>query len=195
MRFNLGEIANINFGPYLKGTDNGQIKYLLASHFDYQAKPNLFENSYIDENDLNKNDLLQSGDVILAGKGQRTFAWAYEENMGDCVASSLFFVLKIDTTKVMSKFLAHYLNTEKVQHQLKLMAGGFTIPSIPKKELQQLNVFLPSLNEQQEFVNFSELIQEDIYLAETLLQKKKELKNTIINKMINNISNGNKYGQ
>ena len=132
MRHKLGDITKIHFGPYLKGTDTGSVKYLLASHFDKSFRPSKFELSYIELDEKSNNELLQPNDVILAGKGQRTFAWAYDVDMGPCVPSSLFFVLHTNPDEVNGKYLAHYLNTEKVQHQLKLIGGGLTVPSIPK---------------------------------------------------------------
>lgn len=183
MKENLNEIAEIQFGPYLKGELQGTTKYLLASHFDELNRPSLFIASYV-ELESNESSLLQSNDVLLAGKGQRTFAWAYDEKFGPAVASSLFFVIRTNPDQVNGKYLASFLNSEKIQHQIKLIAGGHSIPSIPKKELLQLKVNIPSIEKQMEFVEMAELMEEDVRLAELLLTKKKEMRKTIINKMI-----------
>lgn len=186
MKRKLGDISKIHFGPYLKGDENGEVKYLLASHFDNFYKPTKFELSFIDIDEVNSDELLKTNDVILAGKGQRTFAWAYEDEMGACVPSSLFFVLETESNKVIGKYLALYLNSERVQHKLKLIGGGLTVPSIPKKELEKLDVYIPSIAEQKKIIDLASLLDDDIGLVEQMLERKKAMRRTILNKMINN---------
>jgi restriction endonuclease S subunit len=184
MKHKLGDIANIHFGPYLKGGDDGDVKYLLASHFDKSFRPTKFEHSFIELDKKTNEELLQPNDIILAGKGQRTFAWAYDKEMGPCVPSSLFFVLHTNPNEVDGKYLAHYLNTEKMQHQLKLIGGGLTVPSIPKKELQKLSIHIPSMDEQMRFVELAELLEEDVALTELLLSRKRAMRKSVLNRII-----------
>jgi restriction endonuclease S subunit len=181
----LGDIAEIQFGPYAKGTEKGTVKYLLASHFDRQNMLSRFKQSLVEAEDFTAGSFLKRNDVILAGKGQRLFAWAYDESEGLCIPSSLFFVLEGNRNIIIGKYLAIFLNSEKVQFTLKTMAAGLTIPSISKNELKELKIFIPSLKEQKKIVEMAELMEEDISLAQKLLIKKKALKKTILNKMIN----------
>ncbi|MBF8151315.1 restriction endonuclease subunit S [Winogradskyella sp. F6397] len=182
----LGDIAEIQFGAYDKPTQEGVVKYLHASHFDAFYKPSKFENSFVPLNDKNEKFLLQPNDVILAGKGQRVFAWAYNDSFGQVIPSSLFYIIRTHPSKVLGGFLAQYLNSEKIQYNLKLIGAGATITSIPKKELEQIDVVLPSIEEQIKIVEFIDLLDEDLRLTQDLLIKRKELKKGLINKIMNN---------
>jgi len=182
----LGDIAEIQFGPYEKGLAKGSIKYLLASHFDEVYQLSKFESSFISGEVDSEKKLLQKNDVILAGKGQRTFAWAYEDSYGPCVPSSLFFILKTDEEVVLGKYLTYFLNSERVQNTLKLIGAGGTIPSIPKKELKQIKVSIPSIARQRKIIEMAKLVEEDVMLTQELLNKKKAVQRTVINKLITN---------
>ena len=100
----LGDITEIQFGSYDKPKEKGNVKYLHAGHFDKLYKPTKFKKSFVELDGKNDKFLLQSNDVILAGKGHRTFAWAYESSFGKVIPSSLFFIIKINSKEVLSKY-------------------------------------------------------------------------------------------
>lgn len=184
MNKKLSDISSIQFGPYEKASDTGEAKYLLASHFDSRFQPSRFELSYVNLDENMGDSLLKKNDVILAGKGQRTFAWAYDEKLGLCVPSSIFFVIETDENIILGEYLAHFLNTDLVQHQLKLLGAGGTIPSIPKKELGRLLIWVPSMEAQVKIVAMANLLEDDWRLTQNLLLKKELMQKMIMHKMI-----------
>lgn len=186
VNWKLGDIENIQFGPYGKSKDEGEAKYLLASHFDTLNRPSKFELSFVDIDNTNAKGILCKNDVILAGKGVRTFAWAYDESYGTCIPSSLFFILRVNEEHILAKYLAYFLNSEKTQHKLKLIGAGGTIPSIPKNELKQLKIHVPSIEEQKKIIGIAELMEKDIALTQQLLAKKQAIKRTVMNKIVMN---------
>ena len=127
---------------------------------------------------------LSDNDVILAAKGSRNFAWAYKEESGPCVPSSAFFIIRTNPNKIKGEYLANVLNSKLVQYQIKNMATGGGMPSIPKKEFNELEVFVPSLEFQSKVIKMAEMLDENIELTAELLRQKKELKKGVINKMI-----------
>lgn len=182
----LNTISSLQFGPYAKGKAYGEAKYLLASHFDEQYQPTLFKESYVEINSKTERFLLQEGDIILSGKGLRLFAWAYREDFGRVVPSSLFYILKLKTDRILPAYLAHYLNSTRGQFELKQISAGGTLPSIPKKELKQIQIPIPALEEQQRVVQLAGILDKDIQLLEQLLDKKKTLKKGLLNLLLTN---------
>ncbi len=183
----LGDIANIQFGPFEKGQAQGELKYLHASHFDVHYQPSLFKESFIPLTEKSERFILQENEVILSGKGLRIFAWAYDGSWGKVVPSSLFYILKLKTKAIKGDYLAHWLNSAKTQHQLKLMSAGASVPSLPKKELQALEVPLPTILQQQQIIQLAHLLNKDIQLQEELLNQKKQLKKGLLNDILNKI--------
>jgi restriction endonuclease S subunit len=180
----LDHISTIQFGPFLKSKETGEIKYLMASHFDLDNRPTNFESSFVPENNKNTRALLRYGDVLLTGKGQRLFAWAYDNSMGQCIPSSLFYLLRVETSKILPEYLACYLNLDKIQFLLTQIGAAATIMSIPKKELARLPIEIPTMYKQHSVVKLLNITEQDIALTGKLLEKKKLLKRALITKMI-----------
>ncbi len=191
MKHRLKDIAQIYYGPYEKAKIKGDIKYFVSSHFNDFLEPTLFKESFIGSIKDGEKYLLQSNDVIFTGKGQRLFAWAYKEEYGKVTPSSLFYIIKInDPDKIIGEYLANILNSEKVNQKLKSLSGGTSIPSIQKKELEQLELSIPSIEKQKQIIRLSKVLNKDIELATMLLEKKKALKTGLLNMIINNKTDG-----
>lgn len=184
MRVKLKQMAHIFYGPHQKAQLGGEVKYLVASHFDALHQPTAFKESYIDT--PKEQAILKEGDVIFTGKGHRFFAWAYTPDFGKAVPSSLFYIIRIEENQpVLSEYLAYLLNSTKINGKLKSFSMGTSLPSIQKNELGGLTIDLPSLEHQQKVVKLSKLMDEDIQLTKQLLEKKMTLRAAIINKAIN----------
>jgi len=184
--YKVGDIAEVQFGPYLKSKDKGTAKYLLGSHFDDNLQPNNLQGSYVELNNKVEKSQLQQNDVILAGKGLRTFAWSYNNKYGPIVPSSLFYLLRASEDLIIGDYFAAVLNSERVQHELALIGAGATITSIPKKELKELEIAVPPIEEQKKFLEVYNLLDKDIELTNKLLQAKRNLKRGVVNELLTN---------
>lgn len=182
----LGEIADVQFGLYQKKQKEGNVKYLTSSHFDNYLNPTLFENSFVNLKSKDNKFLLKPNDIVLAGKGQRIFAWAYQEEFGDVVPSSLFYIIKTDSNKVNGHYLASVLNSSRKQYELTLLGSGTSMVSITKKELLDLEIPLPSIEEQDKIVKILNLLDEEINITSNMLDKKRMLKQGVLNKLLTN---------
>lgn len=182
----LKDVADIYFGPQEKGSAKGTIKYLLASHFDKYFQPTKFQESFVNESEQLERYILQPNDVIVAGKGHRLFAWAYNPDFGQAIPSSLFYIVKIKKPDILlGEYLAGFLNSEKMNHKLTTLGAGTSIPSVQKSELAGLNIPIPPIANQKRIIELSKLMDEDVELATELLEKKKKMKRSVLDKVIN----------
>lgn len=181
----LGELADVNFGLYKKKKISGSVKYFTSSHFDENLNPSLFADSYIDIDEKEQKFLLQENDVIVAGKGHRFFAWAYDKKYGDVVPSSLFYIIRPDSTHMRGDFLAAALNTKRIQYDLSLKGSGTSIPSIKKNELIDLKVPAPEMLVQVKMLRIINAMNEEIELISEILDKKKQFKEAVVHELIN----------
>ncbi|TKG95181.1 restriction endonuclease subunit S [Puteibacter caeruleilacunae] len=186
MKCKLGEIAKIYYGPHRTAVMAGTIKYLVSSDFDDSFQPTFFKESYLeDDGTLDKDRyILEENDVIVTGKGKRLFAWAYNSKFGEVVPSSLFYIIKLQNS-VVGEYIAHYLNSSRVNHKLKALGAGTSIPSIQKHELAQLEIVIPTLEKQHQIVEIARLMNKDVELAEQLVENKKTLRQGLLNDIIN----------
>jgi restriction endonuclease S subunit len=184
MKVKLGDIAQLQFGLYTKPSDEGSAVYLQAKHFDDGGNQTEQIDTFVQIDQKNASHLLQDGDILLVGKGMRNFAWTYDESYGPAIASSIFFVIKVDQSRVIPEFLTTIFNMPQTQAYFQVLGAGSSIPSIRKSELEALKITLPSLEIQQKIVSLKRLHQKEIEIYDTLISEKKGVFKGIINNLI-----------
>jgi len=186
MKTTLGEITHIRFGVHAPKLKKGKVHYLVSSHFNEENQPAFLKDSFIElpEDKLDKY-LLQPNDVVLTGKGQRLFAWAYHPKYGRIVPSSVFYILRTNPALVNGTYLAAFLNSPKIKHTLELLGKGATITSIAKKDVQDLKMVLPTIEKQNKLEKLLKLTEKEINILSGLLKSKKALHKGIINQFLN----------
>lgn len=185
MRINLAEIAKIRFGLYSQPEENGDAAYLLVRHFDDHGVQSVPVDAYLQVDGMDEGHFLKEGDVLLAGKGQRNFAWTYQAEMGLAVASSVFFVIRPDVKRVLPDYLTTIFNTRGAQGYFQSLASGTSMPSIRKSELEAFPVFLPSMETQNKVVKLKKLYEREMELSSKIVWEKQKLFEFLINGIIN----------
>lgn len=180
----------IKYGPHLKTVGTGSVRYLKGQHFSGSANLVDASDSYADpeSGDLNA-ALLKENQVILAGKGNRHFCWAYRSDVGPCIASSLFYVLTVRTELVDPRYLALVLNTASCGRALTAIAKGATVPVIPKRELANLSVNVPTLPEQLKAIKLNGLQNRRKQLLREITKLNELLDSTFLELLINKAQN------
>lgn len=174
-------IESIKYGPHIKTEMKGDVRYLKGNHFDIDSELTLFSDSYVEVDEADKKVMLEENDVILAAKGFRNFAWKYSSDFGACVASSLFYVIKLNQKIINADYFTMVINSPRVQHKLKNIGLGATIPSIPKNELLRIEIAVPTMDKQLKAVEIHNLVNKQIRIERDILKKRIEIKNELLN--------------
>lgn len=185
MKVKLRDIAQLQFGFYTKNTDNGDAAYLLAKHFDDWGNQTHQVETFIQIDKKNKTHLLEDGDILLVGKGMRNFAWTYDKSYGPAIASSIFFVIKPDRSKVLPEFLTTLFNMPQTQAYFQTLGAGSSIPSIRKSELEAFPIKLPSLEFQQKVIAIKQLHEQDMDISRKIIAEKQKVYQAAIKKIMN----------
>jgi restriction endonuclease S subunit len=145
----LKHIAQLSSGIYTKPDFEGDVYYVQARHFnkdgefDFSVKPDLKLEGKIEKH------LLKPGDILLAVKGTNNFAVQYKGLIEKAVASSTFIVIRLrDQNQVLPEFLCWYLNHPQTQLFFKDRSRGSAIPSITIGTIDELTVFVPTVQKQ-----------------------------------------------
>ncbi|MBY0244632.1 MAG: restriction endonuclease subunit S [Sphingobacteriaceae bacterium] len=185
MQVKLKEIANIQFGYYGQPSKDGTIPYLQAKHFNEFGQYIGANDTFLEEDPKATTNLLQDGDILFVAKGFRFYATLYKEDFGNAVASSIFFVLRCDKTRIIPAYLVSVLNLPKNLLHFQQSGAGSTIPSIRKNELADFTFNLIPLEQQQKVVVLQELYLKDIGLTNNIIKEKQKLFQSTISKIIN----------
>jgi len=175
-------IATIQTGVFAKPVQKGEIVYLQSKHFD--ANGDLAETLYPDLNAAGKIDkhLLKKGDILFAAKGTKNFAAWYENDNMPAVASTSFFVIRLQVPNILPGYLTWFLNHPDTQLFLKGYARGTSISSISKAVLSELEISIPDIQRQELILNIYNLRNREKKLKrqiETL--REKEIQQLLIN--------------
>src|SRR5690606_4654971 len=103
--------------------------------------------TYIDGIDIKEKYYLEVGDILFISKGANNFATVYDLKDGVAtVASSVFYVIKVDTSKANPYYVAWYINKKRVQQYFTTHASGTYSLSINKEAVEDIPLILPPLD-------------------------------------------------
>ena len=129
--------------------------------------------------------LTQTNDVLLRLR-EPNIALNISEKYSGLVIPSFIASLRVDETKVDSKFLTYYLNSTTAKRALNSSITGTAINMIKTKELEDLEIQLPSLEEQKKIVEFLDLTSKEINLLEELKNQKEKYYQEVFNNILKN---------
>ncbi len=168
------DIASVFTGVYQKTAPSGDTYYLQAKHFDEGGRflPDAIPAPEVILDDRLEKHKLKDGDLLLMAKGESNKACLYRESIGQAVASSAFFVIRMENGEVDPEYLQWYLNTSFVQSMLTNLSKGTHILSLSKKALMKVQVYVPSLQRQLEILSIKALWEKEKQLSLELLKCK-----------------------
>jgi len=170
----LAEIfTGYSFRNRLKNDPSGDTRVIQMGDVDRQ-KGVMVENliSIRGFNPRNKHYYLQSGDIIFVNKGHNLYAYQVPEISGKVIAINSFLIIKITSPAVTSGYLTWYLNSKRVQHYLRTISAGTTIPNVSIRALENLEVVIPLLDKQELISKIEGLKNREINILEDLKDKK-----------------------
>lgn len=184
MNVKLVDIASLHFGLYAKPKTTGEVCYIQTKHFNEEYQLTESIDTLLTPNKKNTSHLLLNGDVLFVGKGMRNFAWTYTTEIGEAIASSIFYVIRVDQTKVLPEFLTTLFNLNQTQAYFQSLGAGSSIPSIRKSELEAFTFDLPTIETQMKVVTLKDLHLKSKQLTQQILEEKQKIYQTAINKLI-----------
>lgn len=179
-------ITSIKYGPHFRTTKEGDVLYLKGNQFDDDYQLSSSSKSYLKVGENEQKHLLVKDDIILAAKGFRNFAWKYSSDFGECVASSLFYVIKLNEDIIQPDYFTMAINSPRIQHRLKNVGLGVTIPAIPKNELLRIKIAVPSIEEQKKAIEIYKSLNKQIQIEREILDKRIRIKKGLLNLLTEN---------
>jgi len=134
---------------------------------------------------INKNYLTQYNDILVRLREPNIAVLIDEDNTG-LLISSLVATIRVNSDSVDSRFLTYYLNSQVVKRALNSSITGTAINMIKTKELEDLEIKLPSLEEQKKIVEFLDLTNKEIDLLRSLKTEKEKYYAEVFNNILKN---------
>jgi len=138
---------------------------------------------FISIEEIDSTYLSQVGDIVVRLREPNTAVYIDESSAG-LVVPSLMAVIRVQDSRVDNAFLAHYLNSGAAKKALERELKGTTIPMIKTKDLENLMIVLPPLEEQKKVVAFMNLTKKEQYLLDKLKKEKQRLSQAVLDTII-----------
>lgn len=165
----LKDLAEILSGIYAKMDPNGEIAYLQTKDC-----PNSVVTKYasrvLQTPKMQKN-LLQDGDILFASKGVNYLSVVFREQE-KAVASTSFFVIRLKSSLITPEYLSWFLRQPTTKTYFKINRAGSVTPLIHKPAVENLEVPVPTLEEQNIIVNIANLSQREKEIQQEIIEKK-----------------------
>ena len=185
-RKGLSQIAEIITGytfraPIREGVENG-LSVL-------QAK-NIKDDVLNDESEFVKASLdtshtrafAQDGDVVIGARG--IFKACVVRSKSKILAASSVYLLRIKNENlVFPEYLSIYLNSVTGQRNLSQFLTAGTIRSLLKKDLEIINIPVPSVEKQKQIIELARSVR----LQAQLLNRKLAIQKNIVNSILNQL--------
>jgi restriction endonuclease S subunit len=187
----LKDISNLRTGlvtarKKASAVDSEIISYKAVTLKSFNTNGSLIVNNldtFVSKEKIKENYLTQTNDVLIRLREPNIAVIIDTDNSG-LVIPSFIASLRVDETKVYSKFLTYYLNSTTAKRSLNNFITGTAINMIKIKELEDLEIKLPSLEEQKKIVEFLDLTNKEIDLLEELKNQKEKYYSEVFNNIL-----------
>lgn len=131
-----------------------------------------------------KSNLTQEGDVLVRLKAPLSAVYITKDYAG-CVFSSVMAVIQTNPSKLSSQYLAYYLNSSMPQGYFQERSTNGTMMSFLRLiDLKELEIYLPSVEQQKKIVQFIRESNKKIALLQEKISAEISLKNERFKQLI-----------
>lgn len=109
----------------------------------------------VEKKDFSEKFYLHKNDILLSARGNFKIG-IFKEDSAKAIASSSVYVLRLKDDAVYSEYLTIFLNSIEGQRRLNSISSGATIKTILRRELDEIEIVVPSLEKQKKIIEIFE---------------------------------------
>lgn len=140
----------------------------------------------IDLDAVKEHHLAQRGDLVFRSRGSLTTAAVLLEDPGKAVVAAPLLRIRVTKPdKVFPEYLNWYISQRDAQIFLTSRAKGTVQKMISKQAIEELEVALPSLENQKQIVELAMLAAREQSLLQKLADKREQYISTVLMQFVN----------
>jgi hypothetical protein len=125
--------------------------------------------------DLKDRHIVQEGDLLFRSRGESNSVSLVAGSLGRTVLAAPMMLIRLKVDLVGSAYLQWFINQPSTQAALASQAAGTAVKMIGKAALEQLEVAVPSLDDQRRIVEIGQLAAHEAQLMRELMGRRKAL--------------------
>ena len=130
-----------------------------------------------------KPDYLKAGDILFVSRGSHNYAVTIEmiPDNKKVVASPYIFVIRLNTNRLLPKYLSWLLNQRPCQRHFMREAEGSVTKNIRRNALENTPITIPTLAKQQTIIKLAKQLKQEQHILNQLIHNGDTMMNTIAN--------------
>lgn len=184
----LGDIGKTYSGLSGKsGDDFGNGKPYITYMQIFKNKMISDEYAYVKVDDSEKQNKVQFGDILFTASSETPSEVGYTSVLlhheSELYLNSFCFGYRVNFNELRPEFAQFLFHSEETRRTIIKLAQGSTRFNISKTELMKISVKLPCLAEQRKIADFLSVIDRKIELEQTRLDRTKDFKKGLLQRM------------
>ena len=184
----LADVADVSTGASFRTrlywSQGGNCKVIQMSDLGDDNLVNLNFCMQIDLVRLNPDQLVKRGDLIFRSRGQTTTAALLDNETENTIVAAPLFRIRPKPDKVVPEFLHWWINQPFSQGHFHSRSMGTMLKMVRMRDLEELEVTYPSLEQQQKIIEFLSLSMEEQRILEEIKYRKSKIARGIVMKMV-----------
>lgn len=131
-----------------------------------------------------KNYIVNNGDLLFQARGSKHSFVFVDKDEENTIAGHTFYILKLKSKEILPKYLWIILNSNGLKSEIDKIAGGAIISFITKSNLSNIEIPIPSIDEQRTIINLYNVIEKKRTIINTLSSKYDKIIIGILNEQI-----------
>ena len=171
-----GIASGYSFRGKINGVPHGNLRVIQLKDMENEYTSIGNDCVLIGAEEIKEKYYLEKGDILFISKGGNNYAIVFDlDDVLPSVASSVFYVIKVNTLQADPYFVAWYINQTPVQQYFQEHAAGTYSLSIKKVVVENIPLQLPPLETQKKIAKVAQLAQKEQYIYNTLKEKRAQL--------------------
>ncbi|MBU1057605.1 MAG: restriction endonuclease subunit S [Proteobacteria bacterium] len=185
MKVNIKKLATVqtgySFRSRLEASAGGKVAVIQMKDLLHNNTVDCSEFVKIDMDAVKDRHLARKGDLVFRSRGQVTTAAILMEDPGKAVVTAPLLRIRVTKlNKILPEYLNWYISQRDAQIFLTSRAKGTVQKMISKQAIEDLEVFLPTLEQQKNIVELASLSAREQSLLSTLAEKREQYISTVL---------------
>lgn len=166
----VAEVAQLEYGIGESARDSGKYRYIRITDIDSMGCLRATDKKYIDITPEVKKYILNKGDVLVARTGATYGKTLYFEESEPSAFAGFLMRFNFNDKSVNTKYFWYFSQSSSYWEQARSLMTGGGQPQFNAKAVEQIEVPLPSLEEQEQIVNQLDSEQQLIHANRKLIE-------------------------
>lgn len=163
-----------SFRARLESMDTGTVSVIQMKDLTDRNRVDSNALTLVDMEKPKEHHLVKPGDLIFRSRGLTNTSAILLDDPGMAVVAAPLLRIRVNDRDLMPEYLNWYISQKPAQTFFTSQAKGTTQRMISKEALEELEVFVPSLDRQRAIITMASLAEKEQHIIEKLAEKRRQ---------------------